>query len=318
MLSFPSSPTQGQQYTDTNGKVWEFDGVKWNVATASSIKQFYGAKLYLSNDVFLTSTLTAIEFDSLGYDTGEFYNPTSPSKLTIPRTGYYKINLLAMTGQEGAGASYDVTLKRNTTELFNSAMSAYQSGVYNETMLLNVGDDIELFASEVDSIGTIIVDSFLSVELVGYTFGGALAPGFEFSGVKVTLSTDINTTSTSTPITWNSNDIEFNINANAAGNVYWSTDNPTRFTISTTGYYNIKAFFLTNIDGSSDSYGVKIKKNGATDLETITLGANESAGLDEVYQFSSNDYIETYIENTENLGSIKATSTFFEIIRLGV
>lgn len=318
MLSFPSSPTQGQQYTDTNGKVWEFDGVKWNVATASSIKQFYGAKLYLSNDVFLTSTLTAIEFDSLGYDTGEFYNPTSPSKLTIPRTGYYKINLLAMTGQEGAGASYDVTLKRNTTELFNSTMSAYQSGVYNETILLNVGDEIELFASEVDSIGTIIVDSFLSIELVGYTFGGALAPGFEFSGVKVTLSSDINTTSTSTQITWNSSEIEFNINANAAGNVYWSADDPTKFTISTTGYYNIKAFFLTNIDGSSDSYGVKIKKNGTTDLEAITLGANESAALNEVYPLNSNDYIQIYIENTENLGSIKATSTFFEIIRLGV
>lgn len=317
-LSFPSNPTVGDQYTDHNGRVWEFDSVKWDVATAESIKQFTGVKVYLVDSFFLNNQLTPVSFDGEEIDTGNFFNPDTPTVVTIPRTGYYRIHLSLYSGQEGFGASYTVQLKRNNITLLDTSMSAYQTGVYDEVLLLNVGDELIVYASEVESIGTIEPNSFLEVTLQGYTFGDLITPGFGFSGVKVVLGNDASTTSSPTAIAWETNEVDFNINANEAGNVYWTNINPTRFTVSTTGYYRINAFFATTVDGSADTYTVTIKKNGTDDLETVTLGGNESVELDETYQLNTMDYIEVVISNSESTGAIKQTESFFQMIRLGV
>ena len=318
ILSFPSNPMVGDQYTDHNGKVWEFDGVKWDVAKAESIKQFTGAKVSLANEFFLTDVLTPIAFDNEDIDTGNFYNSDTPTILTVPRTGYYRVHLSAFTGQEGYGASYTIQLKRNNIDLLNTNMSAYQTGVYDEVLLLNVGDTISVYASELDSVGRIEINSFLEVTLQGYTFGDLITPGFGFSGVKATLQNNASTTDTPTSITWITDDIEFNTNANEAGNVYWTDTDPTKFTVSTTGYYRINAFFATNVDGSGDSYTITVKKNGTDNLETVTLGGNESVELDETYQLNTTEYLEIFISNSEALGAIKQTESFFQMIRLGV
>ena len=318
-LSFPASPTNGQQYTDPNGKVWEFDGVKWNIAVSESTKQFFGVKVSLSQETALTSTLSAVNFDVEDFDTAAFYVTANPSTITIPRTGYYRINLLAITGTEGYGASYNIALRRNVTNLFSDTISANQAGTYNEVLLLDVGDTIQLYASENDDIGSLLQDSFIQIELVGYTFGASLRPGYEFSGVKVELQNDLTTTTTPTAITWTASDVVYNLNANAAGNVYWTNTNATRFTISTTAYYNLKAFFLTGINGTENSYTITIKKNGSTDLETILLGANASAALNETYLFNSTDYLEVFVSNSDGGATlIESADTFFELIRLGV
>lgn len=318
-LKFPTSPTNGQQYTDPNGKVWEFDGVKWNIAVSESARQFYGVKVSLSQETSLTSTLSAVDFDVEDFDTAAFYAASAPNTITIPRTGYYRINLLAITGTEGYGASYNIALRRNVTNLFSDTISANQAGTYNEVLLLDTGDTIQLYASENDDIGSLLQDSFIQIELVGYTFGGALRPGYEFSGVKVELQNDVTTTTTPTAITWTASDVVYNLNANAAGNVYWTNTNATRFTISTTAYYNLKAFFLTGTNGTENSYTITIKKNGSTDLETILLGANASAALNETYLLNSTDYLEVFISNSGGGATlIESTDTFFELIRLGV
>lgn len=317
-LSFPINPSNGQQYTDPNGKVWEYNGTTWNIAVSESTKQFSGVKIYLTTDWFLTSTISAVEFDGEEIDTATYFNASSPSIITIPRTGYYRLHASIKTGQEGSGASYTVQLKRNNNNLLNTNMSAYQTGVFDEVLLLNVGDTISLYAAESNDVGRIEMDSFIEVALEGYTFGGAITPGFEFSGVKVELQNDVSTTTTPTAITWTASDIVFNTNANAAGNVYWSNTNATRFTIYTTGYYRLRAFFLTNANGSSDSYTITIRKNGSDIVENITLGGNESAELDETYQFNTTDYLEIMISNTEASTAIKQTESFFQILRLGV
>lgn len=317
-LSFPPNPTNGQQYTDSNGKVWEFDGVKWNIAVSESAKQFSGVKISLTEPVFLTETLTIVPFDTEDIDVGNYFTTTTPNIITIPRTGYYRVRLSAFTGQEGFGASYGLQLKRNTTNLLNTEMSAYQTGVYDEVLLLDVGDTISIYASEIGNVGTLENGTFLEVILQGYTFGSAITPGYEFSGVKAELQNDVSTTATATAITWTSGDIIFNTNANAAGNVYWTGTNATRFTISTTGYYRINAYFLTDIQGSAESYTITLRKNGSITVETITLGGNESAELNETYQFNSTDYLEIIISNSQALGALKGLNTFFQIIRLGV
>lgn len=200
-LSFPANPTLGQTYTDPNGKVWEYDSVKWNVATADSSKQFSGVRVTLASPVSLTSTDTAIVFDTEAYDTSVFFLTSTPNTVYIPRTGYYRINLQVSTGAQGAGNSYNITLSRNGIALFNDDMAPNQNGIYDDTFLLDAGDELQLVASEVESLGTLTTGTSLEIQLAGYSFGGAIQPGYEFSGVKLDLFADINTTSTATAIT---------------------------------------------------------------------------------------------------------------------
>jgi len=315
MLSFPTNPVNGNQYTDPNGKVWEFDGVKWNIAVADSSKEFYGVKVSLTQQQFLSSTLTTIAFDSADIDTTQFFDPSIPTKLVIPRTGYYRVNLAVVAGQEGFGASYTIELRRNGSNIAEDLIGAFQSARFDQTILLNAGDELELYAAEQESIGSLVEGTYLEIQLQGYTFGGAITPGFEFSGVKAQLNSEITTTSTSTAISWDN--IIFNINANEAGDLYWDDLEDTKFTIATTGYYRVRTFFETGTDGSDDSYVIVIKKNGV-DLETISIGPNDTADLDETYQFTATDYLQVFVRNTDNLGTILFDNTFFEVIRLGV
>jgi hypothetical protein len=317
-LSFPINPTNGQQYTDSNGKVWEYDGVKWNISSSSSSKQFSGVKVLITSPVSLTPTDATINFDTEEFDTATYFVTTTPNTIVIPRTGYYRINLQVQTGAGGAGNSYSVTLNRNNLALFNDDMAPNQAGTYDDTILLNVGDTLQLLANEANSQGTLTLGTSLEVQLVGYTFGGAVTPGFEFSGVKVDLFNNISTTTTPTAITWISDDIVYNINANAAGSVYWSVSNPTRFTIATTGYYRIKAFFLTGVNGADASYTINVRKNGTTSLDSASLGPSGTAELDETYQFTATDYLEVLVSNSGGVGTIESSDTTFALTRLGV
>lgn len=318
MLSFPANPEAGQQYNDTNGKVWEFDGTKWNITTTSFLKTYYGARLTYDGDVYLTNNLTAIPWQSATFDTANFFNIASPTQVKIPRTGYYRINLTVETGQEGSGQSYTVQLKRNSQIILDEQMAAFQSGVFEQTVLLSVGDILEFYASETEAIGVLQPGTFLEIELKGYTFGGAILPGFAFSGVKAVLSSNISTTSTATPITWTTGDIEYNVNADSVGNVYWKGTEATKFTIYVDGYYRIRTFFTTGTDGSAFTYEVTIRTNGNTTLETITLGAQETVELDSTYFLQHDDYLEILVSNSENIGTILAEDSLFEITRLGV
>ncbi len=318
MLSFPANPVPQQQYNDTNGKVWEFDGVKWNIATSSFLKTFYGVRLSYANDVFLTSTLTAIPWQTTQFDTANFFNNATPTRLTIPRSGYYRVNLTVETGQEGSGQAYTVELKRNNQTILDNKMAAFQTGVYEQTLQLNVGDVLEFYASETEGVGVLQPGTVLEVELQGYTFGGAILPGFAFSGVKAGLSSNVSTTTTPTPITWEESDIVYNVNADAIGNIYWTSTDATKFTIYVSGYYKLKAYFATGTDGSEDSYTITVRTNGTTTLETGTLGAEQTVELDSTYFFGETEYVEVLVSNSENIGSIFAANSSFEITRLGV
>lgn len=197
-------------------------------------------------------------------------------------------------------------------------MAAFQSGVYEQTILLNVGDTLEFLASETEGVGVLQSGTFLEIELKGYTFGGSILPGFAFSGVKAVLTSNVATTTTATAVTWGTSDIAYNVNADAIGNTYWNDTDPTKFTIYVSGYYRVKAYFTTGTDGSADSYTITLRTNGTTTLETITLGAEQTVELDSTYFLIENDYLEIVVSNTENLGTILAADSLFEITRLGV
>lgn len=316
-LSFPANPTNGQQYTDPNGKVWEFDSVKWNVAIASGNKEFSGVKIELTSAFALSDAESPVTFDSAVYDTANYFSVLSPSIITVPRGGYYRIKTNIQTGVTGEGASYSIQLLRSGLTIFTANMAANQNGVYDEVLLLNSGETVQLYAGETAGVGTLATGTVIEVYLIGYTFGGNITPGFEFSGLRADLFSDIGMTSTPTPITWTVNDITYDINANAAGNTYWSNLDPTKFTISTSGYYRLNAYFLTSEQGSENSYTIDFRKNGTT-LESGSVGSLAVVQLDETYNFTSGDYLQIYVDNDGSVGDIKASDTSISLTRLGV
>lgn len=316
-LSFPPNPTNGQEYTDPNAIAWQFDGVKWNIAISESLKQFSGVKIELTNAYALTETESLVSFDTEVYDTNGFFNTSTPSTITIPRTGYYRIKSNIQTGATGAGASYSIQILKNNVGLFSENMSANQNGVYDQILLLNNQDTIQITAGEASATGTLEAGTVVEVHLIGYTFGGSVIPGFEFSGIRVELFNDVSTTATPTAITWTVNDIDYDTNANTSGNTYWTDTDPTKFNILTTGYYRINSYFTTTEVGATDSYTIDIRKNGTT-LESGSVGSLGTVQLDETYNFTSTDYIEVFVSNNGGVGTIKGTDTSFSLTRLGV
>jgi hypothetical protein len=317
-LNFPTSPTNGQTYTDDNGIVWEYNSTKtvWNKLRSDAIKTFSGAKVELNTTKTLTSTLTAISFDVAEFDTDPYFNfTTAPTKLTVIKTAYYRILVQINTGSGGNGASYTFNVKKNgTTTLTTSTAGPNQSIVYDEVMLLNSSDYIEIHGSESASVGTILTSSFFQIEKVGNALGTSYPAAAAFSGVKVLLTSAESLTSTPAGITWDT--FEFNANADNDGNVYWSVADSTKIKIYTTAYYRVKSFFETAGAGGANTYKIDLKLDGST-LTSSSLSSNDNLELDETYNFSSGSYLQVYVDNSASVGTI-TTDSYFQIIRMGI
>lgn len=316
-LNFPSNPTNLQQYTDPNGIVWEYISGKeiWNVLRDDALKEFSGAKISLSTIQALTATGSAVSFDTEDFDLGNYYIGTSPSRLTAPSPGFYRINLLAIAGPQGSGASYTFMIKKNQTNTITTTTAgANQSVTYDEIVQLQSGDYIELYASETDSVGEVEVGSFFEIQNVGDLVGSAQSPATTFSGLELTLTSDEALTSTPTAVTWDY--ATFNTNADINGNVYWNISDSSKAYIYTTGYYNIKAFFQAGSQGNDESYTIDLRINGSSS-SSASLGPNDTVNFDDIYNFTSGSYIQFFASESGSVGEI-TTDSYFELIRLGV
>lgn len=310
-LQFPSSPTTGATYTDQNSVTWVYDGVKWFVTNGSTKKMFSGVKISLASPFACSNTSTAISFDSEAYDTDSYYNAITPERLEVPANAFYRINATIFTASQGT--SYVVEVKANNTTLSSVILNGSQASRYDEIVELNRGDLIRVYVSEATATGSIAADSFIEVSTIGLSIGTGVTPFQAFSGVRVTSSTSIATTTTPTAISWDSS--AFNSNADVLGNNYWSSSsNPSRITIKTSAYYRVRSLIKA---GSSGTYTVTIKKNNVTTLASATLNANEVAQTDEVYNFQANDYIQIIANNATSTGSL-TTDTYLEVVRIGV
>lgn len=311
-LNFPSSPTVGQTYTDDNSVVWQFDGTVWNVVTGTTKKIFNGVKVEFTTNYALTSTLTAVNWDAEGYDTGSYWAAGQPSRITIPQTGYYSINLLLFAGAAGSG--YEISLKKNgSTVLTTGTINLNQSGQYYETMQLNANDYIELYAKEASAIGTLTTSSFLEVQQMGLGVGVGVNSYAAFSGVRTILTSAFSATTTPTGISWSTT--EFDTNANAEALTYWSAGTPTRITIKVTGYYSVQAYVQIGTAGAN--YTLTLKKNGTTNISSnSSLNPNDQAWIEETFLFQTNDYIELFVSTGSGTGSVTA-DTHMEVIRQG-
>jgi len=311
-LNFPSTPTNGQVYTDDNSVVWQFDGVKWNIVTGTTKRLFLGVKVGFTINYSLTDTLTAVSWDLETFDTDDFYTAGMPSRITISGTGWYNLNTNIFS--ENAGSTYTVEIrKNNTTTIAQVTLGANQAADYNETIYLESGDYIELRASETSSTGALTSNTFMELTLLGYAVGTGITPYSAFSGVKTNLTSNFSTTATPTAIAWSGTD--WDTNANALAETYWLSGSATRLTIKTNGFYQITSYNQTVNSGGT--YTITLKKNGTTNIATTTRGASDSAWLNQIYELVENDYIEVFVSDTLSSGAMNA-DTFLEIIRQGV
>jgi len=311
-LIFPPTPSLGDTYTDDNSVVWQYNGTVWNVITGTVKKLFNGVKLKIASTFTLTDTSTAISWDTEVFDTGQYFNIAQPTRITIPQTGYYLVNTVAFADSSGAG--YDIDLKLNgssviTTGIFNPN----QSAEYYETLLLNEGDYLELFASDNESTGGITNSSFFEVIQLGLGVGTGVNPSAAFSGVRTSLNPAFNVTSTPTAIAWTST--EFDTNANALALTYWSAGAPSRLTVKSNGYFSVQAYI--QLGSAGQNYTITLRKNGTTTLATNTgLSPSDQLWIEETYQLVADDYIEILASESGGSGTI-TTDAHLELIRQG-
>ena len=200
-LNFPSAPTNGQLYTDPNAVVWRFDGVKWNVERGTAYKTFSGAKVTLASTYNLTSTSTAISFDTVSIDVDNYFSLIQPTRITVNQTAFYRINFSAYTSSNGS--AYTIILKKNgSTNLSTVTISPNQYTNFDEVVDLVAGDYLEVYASESLGTGGLTTSTFFEIARAGYSMGTAASAATAFSGVRGTLTAPYAVTSTPAAISW--------------------------------------------------------------------------------------------------------------------
>lgn len=313
-LNFPLSPTLNQQYTDPNGVVWVFDAIKWEVFRTDPSKLFLGTKLSLAVPYTLTSTAQVVSFSTESFDTANFFNPIIPTRITVDRSGFYRVNAQIVAGSGGSGASYTATIRKNTIFTLQTSLFASNQAVsYQEVLQLTAGDYIEIVAGESTGTGQLTTATFIEVSLIGFNAASQL--GTYFSGAKARLNVDEAALLTPTAVNWDS--VEFNINADILGNPYWSAGAPSRLTIYATAYYNFFAIITAGVLGGSGSYTLTLRKNGATNLDTIVCNPSDVITINSTYQLNQGDYVELILNNSGGVGSLSAGS-YLQITRQGV
>lgn len=318
-LNFPATPISGDTYTDENQAVWRFDGVKWDVITSTAKKVFIGARVVLGSDFALTTTPTAISGGVTAvvpFDTGNFFRQATPTRIYAPENGFYRVNIILIASNVGSGASYTVSLKRNGTQTYTTnTFGANQNTFFDEILQLNKDDYVEVYVNDLLGSGFIMTGSHIEINLIGYTVGTGISSYDAFSGARTNITTNFSTTSTATAVTWTGTD--YDQNANVLGSTYWNSLSPTRLTIKVTGYYRIKCFVETSNNGTTNSYTINLKKNNTASIDSINMSANDFILLNQLIQLSANDYIELFVSNSQNVGSL-STETYIELSRVGV
>lgn len=312
-LNFPSSPSDGQIYTDDNSAVWQYDATLtvWNIVTGTTKKLFNGVSLGLSANVSLTTTSTALSWDVENYDQGGYHNSTNPTRATAPSAGYYALKVVLFSDSQGSG--YSAVIKKNgSTTIATASFNANQTTDYEEVLQLNTDDYIEVFVSESSGTAAITTSTLFELTLLGQTVGTGISSYAAFSGVKAVLTSAESSTSTPTAVSWDST--EYDTNSNAEGLLYWSAGTPTRLTAKSTGYFNIDVYLQTGSTGGV--YTLTIKKNGSTNIVSSTMSANDTAIFEQTIALTADDYLELFLSDTDATGTLTA-DTHFEITRMG-
>ena len=315
-LDFPTSPSVNDTYTDDNAAVWQYDGEKWDVITRSTKRAFKGAKAVLSVDYSLNATESAVPWASTNFDTGSLWSSSNASRFSITENGFYRVNAQLQATDSGSGSSYTFSIRKNGVAVSTASVAPNQFAVFDDIIQLAVGDYVEVYGAESTAAGGLdSATSFFEIVQVGLSLGTGISSWSAFSGARTYITSSFNVSSTVTGISFTGT--EYDQNADVLGAQYWSSGDPSKFTIKVAGYYRVKASLTTSDVGGADSYTIALNKNDTTDLESTTVGPSSSLLLDEIYNFAADDFIEINISNSGSVGSVDNTA-YLEITRLGV
>jgi hypothetical protein len=136
------STTDARLGVGTNGQVLTADstaatGLKW--ATASGGASFSGARMWnTTTQNVSTATLTSITWDSESYDTNSYHSTsTNTSRITIPTTGYYRMDALVMMDANATGGRFLTIRKNGTTDVAYYEIGASTQSAVATTMVLS-------------------------------------------------------------------------------------------------------------------------------------------------------------------------------------
>jgi hypothetical protein len=114
------------------GDVLQFNGAAW-AAGGSGVFQrallpFRGALVRKTIDQSVAaSTWTAIQFDTVGYDTGAFHSSGANTRLTVP-AGVTRVALVANLRFEGGSTNWIAAIRRNGVEIAGGGAASAASG----------------------------------------------------------------------------------------------------------------------------------------------------------------------------------------------
>ncbi|MGB5950246.1 MAG: hypothetical protein WBG82_13070 [Parvibaculum sp.] len=115
-----------------NGDVLQFDGALWGAAGVGifnrALLPFRGALARKTIDQSVAaSTWTAIQFDTVGYDTDAFHAVGANTRLTVP-VGVTKVALTANIRFEGGSANWTAVIRKNGSEITGGGAASGASG----------------------------------------------------------------------------------------------------------------------------------------------------------------------------------------------
>lgn len=291
---------------------------------------FIGCKTYQTSDQQLTTGggWQNISWDAEDYDTDTMW--TSGAYQQVNTNGYFSV-----TGQvtiSGALPTDSVQLGifKNSTLLSTGWDGFYTTTSGNRTYMLQgegsfVDTDsivmaIVCFSADQPYVITGIENTFLA----SHQILGALSVSPEVCRVQYTSYLNVSD-STNTAIPWSNETYD-------TGN-FWSSGTSTRFTISTDGYYRLKAITLWESvyyqGGTPFTIRVGFRKNGSTQLAShwnwndVDTGGARSEGRStetstDVY-LEVNDYVEVVVYHEKGSvanGIIRANDTWATIQRI--
>lgn len=159
------------------------------------------------------------------------------------------------------------------------------------------------------------LDNSTKIATTAYTDAAvAASPGGSFAGAKVTRSTtQALTTGTDTPISWDTE--AFDIGG------YWAIGDPTKFTISITGYYLVEGniTFETNSTGERHT---SIFVNGVAQVGQRQPPISANATIINtcgILALTAGDYVQlvAFQNSGGNLNALNVTRTHFAIHKIG-
>lgn len=140
----------------------------------SASSAFSGVKLQLTTPESMTSTPTAIDWDTTIFNVNAdingnlYWSPSDASKITIYTTGYYRVKTFLKSSNLGASDSYTLDLIIDgTTSIESGSIGPNDTLELDETYNFTSGSYLEIFADNSGAVGSITTDSYFQLVRVG-------------------------------------------------------------------------------------------------------------------------------------------------------